>query len=179
MVLYVCGVADWWCVHSACSPGQSDLSRSTSTASDISRSTIASSVNDSMVSLRSLEDDKDFEIESDMPPLENVIPKDILKKLKPKEKKRQEVINGRFKVYDFSLQSFTFKIVCKELGQVKMCNVALICVQSSSTRKPTMFAICVFFRKCSTSPCQSRSIPTGCLNLSFLTLTMFTDCMVR
>jgi hypothetical protein len=84
------------------------LSRSTSTASDISRSTIASSINDSVVSLRSLEDDKDLDTELDMPPLENVIPKETLKKLKPKEKKRQEVINGTFKVYDFSLQSFTF-----------------------------------------------------------------------
>lgn len=70
----------------------SDLSRA---ASDVSRSTVSSAVSDnSLVSLRSLEDDKDLEIESDMPALETVIQKDVLKKLKPKEKKRQEVING-------------------------------------------------------------------------------------
>ena len=40
-------------------------------------------------------DDSDFETEAELPSLETFIPKDILKKLKPKEKKRQEVINGK------------------------------------------------------------------------------------
>ena len=41
-------------------------------------------------------DDPDFDTEADLPPLESVIPKELLRKLKPKEKKRQEVINGSF-----------------------------------------------------------------------------------
>jgi hypothetical protein len=40
--------------------------------------------------------DPDFETEPELPPLEMVIPKDMLRKLKPKEKKRQDVINELF-----------------------------------------------------------------------------------
>ena len=43
-----------------------------------------------------LYDDSDFETEPELPPLDASIPKDVLKKLKPKEKKRQEVLNGRW-----------------------------------------------------------------------------------
>lgn len=39
--------------------------------------------------------DSDFETEADLPSLDSVIPKEHLKKMKPKEKKRQEVINGK------------------------------------------------------------------------------------
>jgi hypothetical protein len=39
-------------------------------------------------------DDSDLDTEPDMPSLDTVIPKDQLKKLKAKDKKRQEVING-------------------------------------------------------------------------------------
>lgn len=39
-------------------------------------------------------DDSDFETEAELPPLTASIPKDVLRKLKPKEKKRQDVING-------------------------------------------------------------------------------------
>jgi len=38
--------------------------------------------------------DSDLETEADLPSLEAMIPKELLRKLKPKEKKRQEVING-------------------------------------------------------------------------------------
>jgi hypothetical protein len=38
--------------------------------------------------------DPEFETELELPNLETVIPKEQLRKLKPKEKKRQEVING-------------------------------------------------------------------------------------
>ena len=38
--------------------------------------------------------DADFDVEPDLPSLDQVIPKDILKKLKPKDKKRQDVLNG-------------------------------------------------------------------------------------
>lgn len=41
-------------------------------------------------------DDSDLETESEMPSLDTVIPKDQLKKLKAKDKKRQEVINELF-----------------------------------------------------------------------------------
>ena len=40
------------------------------------------------------EDDSDFEVENELPALNQVLHHDVLKKLKPKEKKRQEVING-------------------------------------------------------------------------------------
>jgi len=39
-------------------------------------------------------DDPDFHAEVELPPLEAVIPKELLRKLKPKEKERQKVING-------------------------------------------------------------------------------------
>lgn len=42
------------------------------------------------------EADSDLEVEESMPSLENVIPKELLKKMKPKEKKLQEVINGQY-----------------------------------------------------------------------------------
>ena len=48
---------------------------------------------DKSVHLRVI-DDPDFDTEVELPPLEAVIPKELLRKLKPKEKKRQEVING-------------------------------------------------------------------------------------
>jgi len=41
-------------------------------------------------------DDPDFDTEAELPSLESTIPQSLLRKLKPKEKKRQEVINGRF-----------------------------------------------------------------------------------
>ena len=41
-------------------------------------------------------DDSDFEAEIELPPLDKIIPKDVLKKLKPKEKKRQDVLNGEY-----------------------------------------------------------------------------------
>jgi hypothetical protein len=39
--------------------------------------------------------DSDLETEAEMPPTDNIIAKDILRKLKPKERKRQDVINGK------------------------------------------------------------------------------------
>ena len=44
-------------------------------------------------------DDSDFEAEIELPPLDKIIPKDVLKKLKPKEKKRQDVLNGEYSSY--------------------------------------------------------------------------------
>lgn len=41
-------------------------------------------------------DDSDFEVEVELPSLDKVIPKEMLKKLKPKDKKRQDVLNGEF-----------------------------------------------------------------------------------
>lgn len=40
--------------------------------------------------------DSDLEVETEVPSLESMISWEILKHLKPKEKKRQEVINGNF-----------------------------------------------------------------------------------
>ena len=41
-----------------------------------------------------IEEDSDLEVEESMPPLDSVIRKELLRKMKPKEKKLQEVING-------------------------------------------------------------------------------------
>lgn len=41
-----------------------------------------------------IEDDSDFDVEPELPPLKQLFTDDTVKKLKPKEKKRQEVING-------------------------------------------------------------------------------------
>lgn len=40
------------------------------------------------------EDDSDMEVETEAPPLEQLVGWDVIRHLKPKEKKRQEVING-------------------------------------------------------------------------------------
>ena len=39
-------------------------------------------------------DDSDLETEPEMPPTDTIIAKEVYKKLKPKERKRQDVING-------------------------------------------------------------------------------------
>ena len=44
--------------------------------------------------MASVHHDSDLDAEADMPSLESVIPKDQLKKLKGRDKKRQEVMNG-------------------------------------------------------------------------------------
>ncbi|ELU16616.1 hypothetical protein CAPTEDRAFT_220966 [Capitella teleta] len=58
--------------------------------------------------------DSDLEMDSELPSLDTVIPKEVLKKLKPKEKKRQEVINELFHternhVRNFKLMKVIFK----------------------------------------------------------------------
>jgi len=53
----------------------------------------SASIPNKSVQLRVL-DDPDLNTEAELPRLEDVIPKELLRKLKPKEKKRQEVING-------------------------------------------------------------------------------------
>ena len=42
------------------------------------------------------EGDSDLEVETEVPPLESIISWEIIRHLKPKEKKRQEVINGNY-----------------------------------------------------------------------------------
>ena len=41
-----------------------------------------------------IEHDSDIEVEAELPSLEEMIPRDVWKKLRPKERKRQEVLNG-------------------------------------------------------------------------------------
>ncbi|XP_056012874.1 rho guanine nucleotide exchange factor 11-like isoform X39 [Ostrea edulis] len=43
-----------------------------------------------------IENDSDFEVENELPPLESIYPKDVYKKLRPKDRKRLEVINELF-----------------------------------------------------------------------------------
>lgn len=50
-----------------------------------------------------IEEDSDLEVEESMPPLDSVIRKELLRKMKPKEKKLQEVINGGFCLLSFLL----------------------------------------------------------------------------
>jgi len=40
-------------------------------------------------------DDSDIEVEAELPTLKQVLGEDTVRKLKPKEKKRQDVINGK------------------------------------------------------------------------------------
>ena len=49
--------------------------------------------------LTALQDDSDVEVEPELPPLEASIPKEILKKLRKSEKKRQDVINGMIRTF--------------------------------------------------------------------------------
>ncbi|KAJ8316065.1 hypothetical protein KUTeg_006079 [Tegillarca granosa] len=46
--------------------------------------------------IQSVADDSDFDIETELPPLKDIFPEDVFRKLKPKERKRQEVINELF-----------------------------------------------------------------------------------
>jgi len=59
-------------------------------------------------SLRLLQYDSDLDTESDLPPLDDVIPKEMLKKLKPKEKKRQDIINGNDYITLFNRMSIFY-----------------------------------------------------------------------
>uniref|UniRef100_A0A1I8BT26 Uncharacterized protein n=1 Tax=Meloidogyne hapla TaxID=6305 RepID=A0A1I8BT26_MELHA len=43
--------------------------------------------------------DSDLEVETEVPSLESLVGWEVLKHLKPKEKKRQEVINGKFRIF--------------------------------------------------------------------------------
>lgn len=45
-----------------------------------------------------IQDDSDFDVEPELPSLKQVLGEDTVRKLKPKEKKRQDVINGMFKI---------------------------------------------------------------------------------
>jgi hypothetical protein len=60
------------------------------------------------------EDDSDFEVEDELPNLDAILSAHVLKKLKPKEKKRQEVINGRsgLKQTHYHLHKFPRKLRC-------------------------------------------------------------------
>uniref|UniRef100_A0A183DEL1 Movement protein n=1 Tax=Gongylonema pulchrum TaxID=637853 RepID=A0A183DEL1_9BILA len=40
--------------------------------------------------------DSDLEVETEVPPLESFVGWEVVRRLKPKEKKRQEVINGSY-----------------------------------------------------------------------------------
>ena len=53
-----------------------------------------------VTSLQLPDNDPDFDVEAELPPLDQAIPKDRLKRLKPKDKKRQEVINGESKPHN-------------------------------------------------------------------------------
>ena len=43
---------------------------------------------------QSVDNDSDFDVEPELPPLKEVLSEEVYRKLKPKERKRQEVING-------------------------------------------------------------------------------------
>lgn len=42
-----------------------------------------------------IENDSDFEVENELPPLDSIYPRDVYKRLRPKDRKRLEVINGK------------------------------------------------------------------------------------
>ena len=52
---------------------------------------------------KAAQNDAEYDVEAELPSLDSVIPKEELKKMKPKERKRQEFING--------LYSLTIKVV--------------------------------------------------------------------
>ena len=70
-------------------------------------------------------DDPDFDTEVELPPLEAVIPKELLRKLKPKEKERQKVINGSL-LSQFTLSSNWNDVLC--------CRPILICCDCNILR---------------------------------------------
>lgn len=61
-------------------------------------------VNDSLRTSSSIED-SDLDVEESMPAIESLLPKDVLRKMKPKEKKLQEVVNGKYDQYISSAAS--------------------------------------------------------------------------
>ena len=54
-----------------------------------------------------IQDDSDFDVEPELPSLKQVLGEETVRKLKPKEKKRQDVINGTVFCYK-SLKSRVF-----------------------------------------------------------------------
>ncbi|CAH1797622.1 unnamed protein product [Owenia fusiformis] len=88
---------------SALSKSGSSSSSSLSPGSIDSPSNSTEAVNDNVSMVTTMttisnqsEYDSDFAADSELPSLDTFIPKDVIKKLKPKEKKRQEVINELF-----------------------------------------------------------------------------------
>jgi len=73
--------------------GLSDPSVSHSLSYSHPTPSVTVSVSNKSVHLRML-DDPDFDTEVALPSLDAIIPNNLLRKLKPKEKKRLEVING-------------------------------------------------------------------------------------
>jgi len=57
--------------------------------------------------------DSDFETEAELPPLESIMPKDVFKKLKPKEKKWHDVVNGKHHVIVYV--GVVNVIICKQM----------------------------------------------------------------
>jgi len=55
--------------------------------------------------------DSDFETETELPPLESVISKEVFRKLKPKEKKWYDVVNGKHHV---TITAVDVLITCKD-----------------------------------------------------------------
>lgn len=43
-----------------------------------------------------IDNDSDFEVENELPSLESIYSRDVYKKLRPKDRKRLEVINGMY-----------------------------------------------------------------------------------
>ncbi|XP_023930146.1 rho guanine nucleotide exchange factor 11 isoform X4 [Lingula anatina] len=66
------------------------------TVDSSSSSSLSQRSDDLTVEPTSGEHDSDFDVETSMPPLEKLVPREMYKKLKPKERKRQEVMNELF-----------------------------------------------------------------------------------
>ncbi|XP_061164873.1 rho guanine nucleotide exchange factor 11-like isoform X7 [Saccostrea echinata] len=73
--------------------GNSPSSSSSSIRSGESPSSSMDAVNNIP---HTIENDSDFEVENELPPLESIYPRDVYKKLRPKDRKRLEVINELF-----------------------------------------------------------------------------------
>jgi len=92
---------------------------------------------DKSVHLRVI-DDPDFDTEVELPPLEAVIPKELLRKLKPKEKKRQEVINGIL---------FSSFLLCSNLDSV-LCYMEIFALYILIYRISSVNLDALIIRKC-------------------------------
>lgn len=72
-------------------------------------------------------EDPDIELEPELPPLKQVLGEEVLRKLKPKEKKRQDVLNGKLFFFNSEDTAEIFFIATSPSGLRRPSKSPLLC----------------------------------------------------